>query len=65
MLGTIRTLDSEMRETTLRVKELVNHIGAANNTEAKLSFGTSYPITFNDPSLFEKMLPTLKRLMEK
>ena len=63
MLGTIRTLDSEMRETTLqRVKELVNHIAAANNTVAKLSFGTSYPITFNDPSLFKKMLPTLKRV---
>lgn len=63
MLGTIRTLDSLMRETTLqRVKEMVNHIAAANNTIAKLSFGTSYPITFNDPTLFEKMLPTLKRI---
>ena len=63
MLGTIRTLDKEMREITLRrVKELINHIAAANNTEVQLSFGTSYPITFNDPSLFEKMLPTLKRV---
>ena len=63
MLGTIRTLDSVMRDTTLqRVKEMIDYIAAANNTEAKISFGTSYPITFNDPSLFEKMLPTLKRI---
>ena len=63
MLGTIRTLDSAMRDTTLqRVKEMIDYIAAANNTEAKISFGTSYPITFNDPSLFEKMLPTLKRI---
>ena len=63
MLGTIRTLDSVMRDTTLqRVKEMIDYIAAANNTEVKISFGTSYPITFNDPSLFEKMLPTLKRI---
>ena len=63
MLGTIRTLDSLMRDTTLqRVKEMIDYIAAANNTEAKISFGTSYPITFNDPSLFEKMLPTLRRI---
>ncbi len=63
MLGTIRTLDSVMRDTTLqRVKKMIDYIAAANNTEAKISFGTSYPITFNDPSLFEKMLPTLKRI---
>ena len=63
MLGTIRTLDSVMRDTTLqRVKEMIDYIAAANNTEAKISFGTSYPITFNDPSLFEKMLPTLRRI---
>ena len=63
MLGTIRTLDNVMRDTTLqRVKEMIDYIAAANNTEAKISFGTSYPITFNDPSLFEKMLPTLKRI---
>ena len=63
MLGTIRTLDSVMRDTTIqRVKEMIDYIAAANNTEAKISFGTSYPITFNDPSLFEKMLPTLRRI---
>tara|TARA_B100000575_G_scaffold213872_1_gene174662 strand:- start:1351 stop:2658 length:1308 start_codon:yes stop_codon:yes gene_type:complete len=63
MLGTIRTLDSVMRDTTLqRVKEMIDYIAAANNTVAKISFGTSYPVTFNDPSLFEKMLPTLKRI---
>ena len=63
MLGTVRTLDSVMRDITLqRVKEMIDYIAAANNTEAKISFGTSYPITFNDPSLFEKMLPTLKRI---
>ena len=63
MLGTIRTLDKEMKKLVLkRLEEIVNSIAQANNAKAKLTFLVSYPITFNDPNLYETMLPSLKRI---
>ena len=63
MLGTIRTLDKEMKELVLkRLEEIVYSIAQANNAKAKLTFLVSYPITFNDPNLYETMLPSLKRI---
>jgi amidohydrolase len=63
MLGTIRTLDTNMRATVLkRLDEIVQNIAAANNVKADVTFMNSYPVTYNDPALYEKMLPTLKRV---
>ena len=63
MLGTIRTLDKEMKKLVLkRLEEIVHSIAQANNAKAKLTFLVSYPITFNDPNLYETMLPSLKRI---
>ena len=63
MLGTIRTLDEDVRVNVLnRIKTIVKNIGEANNTNAKISFGEYYPITFNDPILYNSMLPSLKRI---
>lgn len=63
MLGTIRTLDNSMRATVLkRLDEIVQNVAAANNVKAYVTFMNSYPITYNDPELYEKMLPTLKRV---
>jgi amidohydrolase len=62
MLGTLRTLDSDMRELALtRLAEIVESIAMANGAEATLSFGTSYPITYNDPELYKMMFPTLEK----
>ena len=63
MLGTIRTLDDSMRATVLkRLDEIVQNVAAANNVKADLTFMNSYPVTYNDPELYKKMLPTLKRV---
>ncbi len=63
MLGTIRTLDEGMKKIVLkRLEEIVQNIAEANNAKAKLTYMVSYPITFNDPELYEKMLPSLKRI---
>lgn len=63
MLGTIRTLDNSMRATVLkRLDEIVQNVAAANNVKADVTFMNSYPVTYNDPELYEKMLPTLKRV---
>ena len=62
MLGTIRTLDSEMRKTVLkRLEEIVNNVSKANNAKSKITYLVSYPITFNDPELYNEMLPSLER----
>ncbi len=62
MLGTLRTLDHEMREKVMkRMDEMVAAIAKAYGGEATLSFHDyNYPITYNDPELTSKMLPTLK-----
>ena len=63
MLGTIRTLDALMRKTVLkRLEEIVYSISKANNAKAKITYMVSYPITYNDTDLYNKMLPTLKRV---
>ena len=63
MLGTIRTLDAQMRKTVLkRLEEIVYNVSKANNAKAKITYMVSYPITYNDTDLYNKMLPTLKRV---
>lgn len=63
MLGTIRTLDEGMKKIVLkRLEEIVQNVAEANNAKAKLTYMVSYPITFNDPELYKKMLPSLKRI---
>ena len=63
MLGTIRTLDEGMKKLVLkRLEEIVSNIAEANNAKAKITYQVSYPITYNDPELYENMLPSLKRI---
>tara|TARA_B100000780_G_scaffold223287_1_gene162388 strand:- start:3086 stop:4378 length:1293 start_codon:yes stop_codon:yes gene_type:complete len=63
MLGTIRTLDEGMKKIVLkRLEQIVSSIAKANNARAKITYQVSYPITFNDPGLYEEMLPSLKRI---
>ena len=63
MLGTIRTLDEAMKATVLRrLEEIVYNTAKANNAKAKITYQVSYPVTYNDPGLYENMLPSLKRI---
>ena len=63
MLGTIRTLDNGMKKLVLkRLEEIVSNIAEANNAKATITYQVSYPITFNDPDLYQSMLPSLKRI---
>ncbi len=62
MLGTIRTLDKGMRTQILkRIREVATKTAEANNAEIDIWIDEGYPITYNEPSLYEKMLPSLKR----
>ena len=63
MLGTIRTLDVEMKtQVHQRLREIVEHVAKANNAEATLEIDEGYPITYNEPELYNQMLPTLNRI---
>ena len=62
LIGTIRTLDYEMQKKLnemmlFRVKAIAESYGAT----ADITIDKGYPITYNDPDLTAKMLPSLER----
>ncbi|MBT8186236.1 MAG: amidohydrolase [Croceitalea sp.] len=62
MIGTIRTLDYDMKDhINKRMKEMVATIAKAYGGEATCEIKDATDITFNDPDLVAKMLPTLQR----
>ncbi|NQZ76630.1 MAG: amidohydrolase [Ekhidna sp.] len=62
MLGTIRTLDADMRTQILqRIREVATKTGESNNAEVEVWIDEGYPVTYNEPTLYEQMLPSLKR----
>ena len=64
MLGTIRTLDEKMKTTVLtRLEEIVQNTARSNNINAEITYQVTYPVTYNDQALYEKMLPSLKRII--
>ncbi|MBI5604848.1 MAG: amidohydrolase, partial [Deltaproteobacteria bacterium] len=64
MEGTIRTFDPTMRKQVHeRIKKMVPAIAQASGATAEVSIPDyGLPVTFNDPKLFAKMEPTLKRV---
>ncbi|WP_444996575.1 amidohydrolase [Aliikangiella sp. IMCC44359] len=64
MIGTIRALDTEMRN---KIHHKLRQIatGVAESMDAKveidLPMSSSYPVTYNTPQLVQQMLPTLKK----
>lgn len=63
MIGTIRTLDQEMKEhINRRMQEMVPAIAKAYNGDATIEIRDATEITYNEPALVEQMLPTMKRV---
>ena len=61
MDGTIRTLDGKMQsDVQLRIKQTAEKIAEASNATATVSFENRTLVTYNDPKLVEKMIPSLK-----
>jgi amidohydrolase len=64
LLGTIRTLDNGMRDRLhARLRDIVQHTAASNGATAELElpYTNHTPLTYNDPELTARMLPTLQR----
>ncbi len=59
--GTLRTLDSKMLEDVQeRMKLTASKIAEASNATAVVNFFEKTLVTYNDPGLVEKMLPSLQ-----
>lgn len=64
MKGTIRTLSPEDEKMVIeRVKKIATSTaeGMGATVEVNVPYESHYPVTYNDPALTEKMLPTLRR----
>lgn len=62
MIGTVRTLDPEMRSLIeRRMTEMVTTLAKAYGGEAEIIWQNNAAITYNDPDLVEKMLPSLQK----
>jgi len=63
LIGTVRTLDGDMREMIIRrMTEMSQNIAKAYGGEAEISFQSNTSITYNDPELTAAMLPTLQKV---
>ena len=63
MMGTLRALSAEDEKIIIeRVRQVATKTAesAGAVAEVKIPFSVRYPVTFNDPSLTERMLPSLR-----
>ncbi|UOB17329.1 amidohydrolase [Abyssalbus ytuae] len=66
IIGTIRTLDYDMQKLiNRRMKEMVPAIASAYNATATIEIASGLPITYNDPALTDKTLPSLYKAAGK
>lgn len=64
MLGTVRTLSAEDEKLFIkRINEIAKHTAeaAGATAEVQLPYTIHYPVTYNDPALTAKMLPSLRK----
>ena len=63
MTGTIRSFDPAVREQLLlQIKRTAEHLALAAGATAVVTFDPGYPVTWNDPGLTARMLPSLRRV---
>jgi amidohydrolase len=63
MIGTIRTFDAAVRrDLHLRVRRTAESIAQSGGATAVVTVDTGPPVTYNDPALTERMLPTLRQV---
>jgi amidohydrolase len=61
MIGTIRSLDAAMRnDIHSRIRRTAESIATSGGATAKVEITTGYPITYNDPGLTERSVPSLR-----
>ena len=62
MIGTIRNLDSSIRKSVLAsVKNIAESIAAMHGATADVTIDNKTLVTYNEPSLVDKMIPSLRK----
>jgi len=62
MVGTLRNFDDEVRtEMISRIERTVSNIAESAGASASVTVSEPNPVTWNDPELTQKMLPSLQR----
>jgi amidohydrolase len=62
MIGTIRTLDTAMqRQVHEKIRRTAQSIAESAGAEADVHINIGYPVTYNNPELTAKMLPSLEK----
>ncbi len=60
MIGTIRTLDREMKQDVFdRIHNTATHIAAASGAEVEVEINDGTLITYNDPEITRRLMPTV------
>ena len=63
MIGTIRTLDTEMQQKIHNdIRHVATKIGESMGAEVEVEIEKGVPVTYNDPALTEAMVPTLQQV---
>ncbi|THH41478.1 amidohydrolase [Neolewinella litorea] len=66
MIGTIRTLDEDMKKDIFdKIRRTATNIAASSGAEAQVTIDEGYPVTYNDPEMTERMLPTVQATVGK
>jgi amidohydrolase len=64
MSGTMRTFNDQVRDRSIAMmRETLQNIGAAYGATVELELGRSSAVTYNEPSLVEETLPTIRRVV--
>jgi amidohydrolase len=65
LVGTIRTFDDQVQDDIhARVKKIAEGVAAGAGATVDVKIYRGYPVTSNDPTLTEQMLPTLERVAQ-
>src|SRR6056297_2280845 len=66
MIGTIRTLDTEMQDIIhKKIRHVATKTAESMGATAEVEIEEGYPVTYNDPDLTADMVPTLEKLAGK
>ncbi|MCL5278976.1 MAG: amidohydrolase [Planctomycetes bacterium] len=66
MIGTIRTLEPQMRADIFdRIRKTAALIAQSGGAGADVTIDPGYPVTFNDPNLTARMVPVLETVVGK
>jgi amidohydrolase len=64
MTGTMRTLNEKVRERAIELmRETLTNITAAYGATFELNFEGSNPVTYNEPSLVEESIPSIRTVV--